>query len=111
MLACSKGQDSNQTLHCIFLLLSTQVRPPLTIAICALDACLSTCLYTKFQTAGSAGVALFIACAWNLASVLLRLALDMHSRRSFLRTNSRSISRHTRDHQVWAGRADKVKSQ
>ncbi|MEW5304892.1 MAG: hypothetical protein WDW36_007469 [Sanguina aurantia] len=85
-----------------------QVRPSMTLVFCTLDACLSACLYMQFHVTGSTGLAVLVACAWNLASVLLCIALDTYNRKSFMRTrsNSGSSSSHTRVQGF-----DKVKSQ
>ncbi|MEW5297018.1 MAG: hypothetical protein WDW36_000255 [Sanguina aurantia] len=50
---------------------------------------LSACLYLKCQTVSSPAVAIGVACSWNLASIAMCVILDVHNRRTFLRSSGR----------------------
>lgn len=70
----------NHTYLCDF---PTQVRPSTTILICSLDTLLSACLYMRYKIFSCSAFSIAFACAWNIASVLLCVALDAQNRRVF----------------------------
>lgn len=60
-----------------------QVRPPITVAVCMVDAVLTSLTYIKFQVGGSALTSVLAACAWTSSTVILSYLVDAYNRRRF----------------------------
>ncbi|MEW5307396.1 MAG: hypothetical protein WDW36_009798 [Sanguina aurantia] len=60
------------------------VRPSTQILFSVLDALVTSGLYLRYQTFGSTGTNVIVACGWNLASIALSFAMEAYNRRSFL---------------------------